>query len=112
MSDRDVGVATLEQRSEDINAVLDTVGSKSTALLGVSEGGAICSVFAATYPKRVSHLISYGSRPKYAWSPDYPYGLKPDEVEAKIANFVENWGGPSPLTTGAPSVVKNPAAAE
>ncbi|MGA9409731.1 MAG: alpha/beta hydrolase [Roseobacter sp.] len=50
MSDRDVGVATLEQRSEDINAVLDAVGSEKAVLFGVSEGGAMCSVFAATYP--------------------------------------------------------------
>jgi len=112
MSDRDVGVATLEQRSEDINAVLDTVGSEKAALLGVSEGGAICSVFAATYPERVSQLINYGSRPKYVWSPDYPYGLKPHEIEAEMTSFIENWGGPFPLTTGAPSVANDPAASE
>jgi pimeloyl-ACP methyl ester carboxylesterase/class 3 adenylate cyclase len=112
MSDRDVGVATLEQRSEDINAVLDAVGSEKAALLGVSEGGAICSVFAATYPERVSHLINYGSRPKYVWSPDYPYGLEPDELEAGLTSTIENWGGPFPLTTGAPSVVNDPAASE
>jgi pimeloyl-ACP methyl ester carboxylesterase len=112
MSDRDVGVATLEQRSEDINAVLDAVGSQKAALFGASEGGAICTVFAATYPERVSHLILYGSRPRYAWAPDYPYGLQPDEIETQIADLIENWGEPFSLATGAPSVADDPAAAE
>ena len=112
LSDRDVGVATLEQRSEDINAVLDAVGSEKAALLGVSEGGAICAVFAATYPERVSHLINYGGRPKYVWAPDYPHGSKPDELEAGLTRTIENWGGPFPLTTGAQSVANDPAASE
>ena len=101
MSDRDVGVATLEQRSEDINAVLDAIGSEKAALLGVSEGGAICSVFAATYPERVSHLINYGSRPKYVWSPDYPYGLKSDEFEAEMTQVKWEDGSVVVLAKGA-----------
>ena len=112
MSDRDVGVATLEQRSEDINAVLDAVGSEKAVLFGVSEGGAMCSVFAATYPERVSHLILNGSRPKYVWTEDYPYGVKPEEVEPQIASFLENWGEPFALKDGAPSVADDPAVAD
>lgn len=109
MSDRDVGAPTLEQRSEDINAVLDTVGSEKTAVFGVSEGGAISSVFAATYPERVSHLIVNGSRPRYAWAPDYTFGLKPEALQAQIAGFVENWGSELQLDTGAPSAAGDPA---
>ena len=112
LSDRDVGVATLEQRSQDIHAVLDAVNSHKTVLFGASEGGAIYSVFAATYPERVSHLVLFGSRPKYLWSPDYPYGLKSDEVETEIANLIKNWGEPFPLDTGAPSVADDPSACE
>ena len=102
----------MEQRSEDIIAVMDAVGSERAALLGASEGGAICSVFAATYPERVTHLILNGSKPKYTWSPDYPYGADPDGVEAQISELVENWGGSMPLDTGAPSVADDPAACE
>ena len=60
MSDREVGFPTLEQRTEDIKAVLDVVGSEHAALLGVSEGGNMASLFAATYPERVSALVLYG----------------------------------------------------
>ncbi|MBD3665987.1 adenylate/guanylate cyclase domain-containing protein [Sulfitobacter sp. TSTF-M16] len=112
MSDRDVGVATLEQRSEDINAVLDAVGSERAVLFGVSEGGAMSSVFAATFPERVSHLILNGSRSKYQWAEDYPYGLQKDEAEAEIAGFIENWGEPFALLSGAPSISKDHSAAE
>ena len=112
MSDRDVGVATLDERSEDINAILDAVGSEKVALLGMSEGGAICSLFAATYPQRVSHLILYGSRPRYAWAPDFPSGATSEEIEDSISHLIANWGGAFELSTGAPSVADDPAAAE
>jgi len=112
MSDRDVGVATLEQRSEDILAVLDAAGCEKAALLGISEGGAMASVFAATFPERVSHLILNGSRARYSWAANYPHGLKPDEVESEIKASTENWGQPFSLDTGAPSVAGDIAVAE
>lgn len=110
MSDRDVGYPTLEERSQDINAVLDAVGTERVAIFGMSEGGAISSVFAATYPERVSHLILNGSRPRYKWAPDYPLGLKPDEVKGAIeylCNYVE---GDFIGIDGAPSIADDPAA--
>jgi pimeloyl-ACP methyl ester carboxylesterase len=112
MSDREVGAPTLEQRSQDINAVLDAVESERAAVLGVSEGGAIASVFAASFPERVSHLIVFGSRPRYTWAPDYPFGLQEDDVEAAVAYFVENFGEPFSLETGAPSMAGDAAAAD
>ncbi|MEW9922485.1 adenylate/guanylate cyclase domain-containing protein [Marimonas sp. MJW-29] len=112
MSDRNVGVPTLEERSQDINAVMEAVGSQKVALFGMSEGGAICSYFAATYPQNVSHLILYGSRPRYAWAPDYPAGTTEEEIEASISDLIANWGGAFELDTGAPSVAGDRAAAE
>lgn len=112
MSDREVGTPTLEQRSQDINAVLDAVESERAAVFGVSEGGAIASVFAASFPERVSHLIIYGSRPRYSWASDYPYGLRKEEIEDEIATFVKNFGEPFPLESGAPSMAGNAAAAD
>jgi len=61
LSDRDVGIATLEERMDDVRAVMDAAGSASAALYGVSEGGPMSVLFAATYPQRVRALILYGS---------------------------------------------------
>ncbi len=110
MSDRDVGYPTLEERSQDINAVLDAVGTERVAIFGMSEGGAISSVFAATYPERVSHLILNGSRPRYKWAPDYPIGLQPDEVEAAIKHFSGYADGDFIGLDGAPSISDDLAA--
>ena len=57
MSDRIIGAPTLEERTKDIVAILDAIGSERAAIFGTSEGGAISTMFAATYPERTSHLI-------------------------------------------------------
>jgi pimeloyl-ACP methyl ester carboxylesterase len=110
MSDRDVGYPTLEERSQDINAVLDAVGSNRVAVFGASEGGAISTVFAATHPERVSHLILNGSRARYKWAPDYPMGFKPDELRADIDRFSTLEGDAANFIDGAPSIANDPAA--
>ena len=61
LSDRDVGIATLEERMDDVRAVMDAAGSDRAALFGVSEGGPMSLLFAATYPQRVRALILYGT---------------------------------------------------
>lgn len=61
LSDRSTEAATLEERMEDVRAVLDAVGSSRAALLGYSEGGTMCILFAATYPDRTEALITIGS---------------------------------------------------
>src|SRR5919112_970073 len=65
LSDPVPGVPTLEERMEDLHAVLDAVGSERVALFGASEGGPMCILFAATYPERTSALAVYGSAPKF-----------------------------------------------
>ena len=107
MSDRIVGAPTLEERTKDINAILDAIGSERAAFLGMSEGGAISTMFAATYPERTTHLILYGSRPAYLKSDSWPYGITPDELEESISELIANWGEPFPLTTGAPTAAKD-----
>jgi pimeloyl-ACP methyl ester carboxylesterase len=107
MSDRDVGFPTLEQRTEDIRAVLDAVGSNQAALIGVSEGGNMACLFAATHPDRVSALVLYGCSPRGTWAPDYPWGETPEGVEHFVTSMLDNWGRPFDLENGAPSVAGN-----
>src|SRR5215471_16438609 len=67
LSDRDVGVATLEERMDDVRAVMDAAGSEHAALFGVSEGGPMSLLFAATYPQRVQALVLYGSYARHPY---------------------------------------------
>ena len=112
MSDRDVGYPTLEERSQDINAVLDAVGSERVAIFGASEGGAIATIFAATYPERVSHLVLNGSRARYKWAPDYPLGLDPEALRESIEGFSKVVEDPELSASGAPSVADDRAVLE
>jgi pimeloyl-ACP methyl ester carboxylesterase len=109
MSDRDVGYPTLEQRTEDIKAVLDAVGCEQAALMGVSEGGNMASFFAATHPERVSALVLYGCFARRAWAPDYPWGATRERFEEFVTSLLSNWGQPFNLDEGAPSVAGNPS---
>lgn len=66
LSDRISGAPTLEQRMDDVRAVMDNIGSRRAALLGFSEGCALSAMFAASYPERVSHLVLFGGFIRYA----------------------------------------------
>src|ERR1700739_3018048 len=70
LSDRVAGIANLEDRMDDVRAVMDAVGSERAALFGISEGGPMSLLFAATYPQRARALVLYGShaRPKHLLS--------------------------------------------
>lgn len=95
LSDRLTGIPTLEERADDLRAVMDATGSQRAALFGISEGGPMSLLFAATYPDRVSALILYGSIARLAWAPDHPYGPKPDEQwESRLEGWRKHWGGP------------------
>jgi len=72
LSDR-VPIATLEQRMDDVRAVMDAVGVERAVLLGISEGGPMCMLFAATYPERTVALALYGSFARFIWAPDYTW---------------------------------------
>ncbi|RUW84126.1 alpha/beta fold hydrolase [Mesorhizobium sp. M1E.F.Ca.ET.063.01.1.1] len=110
MSDRDVRCSALEERVDDIRAVMDAAGSERAALLGVSEGGSMCAMFAATHPERTSALVLYGAFARSQWAPDYPWGVREEQREAEIAAMEETLGGPFELGDGAPSVANDEAA--
>ncbi len=94
LSDRVSELPTLEQRMDDVRAVLDAAGSKNAFLFGISEGGPMCALFAATYPERTSALIIYGSYAKRIWDPEYPWAPTPEERQEVYEDVEKNWGGP------------------
>jgi class 3 adenylate cyclase/pimeloyl-ACP methyl ester carboxylesterase len=100
LSDRIPGVATLEERMDDVRAVLDTIGSRRAALLGVSEGGPMSVLFAATYPERTSALVLYGTMAKFTASADYPLGFPSEFLGQLVEAMIARWGRPdSPVIT-------------
>lgn len=103
LSDRDVGMPTLETRMDDVRAVMEAVGIQRTAILGTSEGGSMSILFAATYPEKVSHLILYGAFARRIWDPDYPWAPTLKQREDWIDSLEKGWGGDIELGTLAPS---------
>lgn len=95
---------TLEQRMEDVHAVLNAAGSEKAALFGISEGGPMCALFAATYPERTSALMMAGCYPKWIRADDYPWAPTRAEHEAAFDAYERNWGTPIGFKTVAPSM--------
>jgi class 3 adenylate cyclase len=110
-SDRNVGAPTLEERMDDVRAVMDAVGSERAALIGTSEGGPMSILFAATYPERTVALVLYGTYARSLSDVDYPHG-----GEANIAEmnriFDDGWGTGESLRVWAPSKLGDPAIRE
>jgi pimeloyl-ACP methyl ester carboxylesterase len=104
MSDRvsSERLPTLEQRMDDVRAVLDAVGSETAALLGHSEGGNMSLLFGATYPQRTRALALVGVFAKRLWSPDYPWAPNLDDRLSEIERIERNWGEGLDITYAAP----------
>ena len=95
LSDRVGGVPPLEVRMDDVRAVMDAAGAERAAIMGISEGGPMTLLFAATYPERVVAAVVYGSSdPKAVRTPDYPWGGTAEDWDAAIADAEERWGTP------------------
>jgi len=92
MSDRVAGPATLEQRMDDVRAVMEAAGSTRAALYGVSEGGPMSILFAATYPERTRALVLYGSYPRRVAAPDYPWAPTPEWWQTYAEDIERHWG--------------------
>ena len=104
----DVNQFTLEQRMEDLHAVLDAVGSRQAAIFGASEGGAMAALFAATYPRRTSGLVLYGSWARTFRAPDYPVGPPQEMFQSIVDRGRDGWGQAGVLPVVAPSVADDP----
>jgi class 3 adenylate cyclase len=113
LSDPVSDVVTLEERMEDVHAVLDAVGSQRAALFGLSEGGPMSLLFAATYPERTTALIMFGSFARLMPTADYLAELREDSQE-RLSSFTDalenHWGEGEALALFMPSVAGDPHA--
>jgi class 3 adenylate cyclase/pimeloyl-ACP methyl ester carboxylesterase len=86
LSDRISGAPSLEERMDDLRAIMDAIGSQRAALLGISEGSPMSALFAATYPERVSQLILYGGFARFADLPSLVHSME------KVLRRAQHWG--------------------
>jgi class 3 adenylate cyclase len=86
------GSWSLELGMDDIRAVMDAAGSERAVLFGTDDGGALCTLFAASYPGRVSALVLFAIWAKYFRSPDYPWGWTEQQDEAWMQRVERHWG--------------------
>jgi pimeloyl-ACP methyl ester carboxylesterase len=98
---------TLEQRLDDVRAVMEAAGSERAVLMGVSEGGPLCSLFAATYPDRTQALVMIGSYARRLLDADYPWGPSSEDHQRFCQTIIDEWGGPVGLMERAPSKVND-----
>lgn len=104
LSDRELDHPTLEERMDDIRAVMDVVGSSEAAIYGISEGGSLAALFAATYPERCRALVLYGAFEKFStW-------IKTEaQLQGILAYFDHAWGSGDLCGRVAPSLASNSA---
>jgi pimeloyl-ACP methyl ester carboxylesterase/class 3 adenylate cyclase len=109
LSDPVAGPPPLEQRMDDMQAVMDAAGVERAALYGISEGGPASVLFAATYPDRTSALVLYGSTPRFRTDSDISWGATDEQIELVLADVSARWGDGSLLEIFAPSTAGDPA---
>jgi len=108
LSDPVAGPPPLEQRMDDMQAVMDAVGVERAALFGISEGGPASVLFAATYPERTSALVLYGSTPRFRTDSDISWGATDEQIEVVLAEVSSKWGEGALLEAFAPSAAGDP----
>jgi class 3 adenylate cyclase len=108
LSDRVTDTPTLEERMDDVRAVMDAVGSSKVALLGYSEGGPMGMLFSATYPQRTQALVMIGSYPRLVSAPDYPIGRTPEQQQGFVNAIRDGWGGRVGIEARMPSKASDP----
>ncbi len=108
LSDPVAGPPPLEQRMDDMQAVMDAAGVERAALFGISEGGPASVLFAATYPERTSALVLYGSTPRFRTDSDISWGATDEQIERVLAEVSSRWGEGALLEAFAPSAAGDP----
>jgi pimeloyl-ACP methyl ester carboxylesterase/class 3 adenylate cyclase len=103
LSDR-VEISGIERRMDDVCAVMDAAGSERATIFGISEGGALSAVFAASFPERTAGLVIYGGWARLMEADDYPFGLSFERLEAFADHVESQWGTGVALAAWAPSL--------
>ncbi len=111
LSDPVANAPTLDHRMDDVRAVMDAAGSDHAAVFGVSEGGPLAVLFAATHPERTTHLVLFGSGPKFSRSADYPWAAPGLEIPL-WGESLEHWGEGRLVDIMAPRYANNARARE
>jgi pimeloyl-ACP methyl ester carboxylesterase len=115
LSDPITGVPTLEQRIDDVRAVMDAAQSERAALFGVSEGGPMSVLFAATHPDRATALVLHGAMGRTTEAPDYPWASPAEALRESAAEFIAPYWGLQAegiVELFAPSFADDPQAVE
>ncbi|MGI9084470.1 MAG: adenylate/guanylate cyclase domain-containing protein [Aeromicrobium sp.] len=112
LSDPVVGVPTLEERMDDVRAVMEAVGSERAALLGVSEGVPMSILFAATHPDLTTGLVLYGGMARSTWAPDYPWATPADALLESSAEMQPHLYDGAMIEIMAPSLSDDPRSRE
>ncbi|WP_448628103.1 adenylate/guanylate cyclase domain-containing protein [Geodermatophilus sp. URMC 64] len=99
---------TLEERADDLRAVMDAAGSEQAAVFGTSEGAAMAMLFAAAHPERTRDLVLYGATPRFSRAADYPCGRDEAELVRFLDALVAGWGAGVGLEVFAPSHIGDP----
>jgi pimeloyl-ACP methyl ester carboxylesterase len=107
LSDRvpDAELPGLDERMDDLRAVMDATGTERASLFGFSEGGNLAMTFAAAHPSRVGALVTFGVFAKRIWSPDYPWAPTPEARAAECESTERDWGGRMDLSRIMPSMI-------
>ena len=108
LSDRVGRPPTLEDSMDDLRAVMDAAGCERPAIFGISEGGPMSALFAASHPERVGSLILYGTYARMVSAPDYPDGIPGEWLDRWVGIVRREWGGPVGVDLWAPSLAGDP----
>ena len=108
LSDQLPDLFTPEQRMQDLAAVMDDAASRRAALVGVSDGAAICGMFAARYPERALALVMYGAYARGERAAQYPWGYTRHEHQKFVESILRDWGGPVGIDARAPGRAADP----
>lgn len=110
LSDPVVGAPILEERIDDVRAVMEAVGMEQAVLMGTSEGVPMAVLFAATHPDLVSGLVLYGGMARSTWAPDYPWANPADALLESSMEMAPHLYDGAALETMAPTLAEDPQA--